>query len=171
MIVTSRHITNWTANQCDVVLDTTRSVKLTLTEQEVKFRDFMKKVDKTYIANSNKAYNLTCIGRSDLADDQYDRVADLNYLHFILIMIDADRAREKRDDDCGEASSTTFYVELYNLRCIRDYFQCKGISIDALLLAYDMAIGVDFITGINFMQIEGPDATPCDVDTAPFKVK
>lgn len=135
-------------------------------------RDFFFSGKNIFFDMSTKATKLTRIGKKELANFHYNHVSDINYLEFLLKLIEIERQDDRDIDTCGVDQGANFYAAKYNLTCIYDYFQCININIEPLLNAYNLSFTLIPEDGINFMQIEGPDSSdPCNDDAPPFQVQ
>ena len=96
-----------------------------------------------------------------------DQTGDLRRLFFFLIMIDAERRKDKEILSEDEWKENSYYIELYNTEKLRDYYLCilnnsiVNYLFSVFELDYNNPVTSELI-GIENMSIEGTEV--------PFKI-
>lgn len=89
-------------------------------------------------------------------------INDFHYLYGYLVIIYYQRLEDAANNlPCHTDQGIAFYLDEYEIECIKKYFLCKNVNIDSLLEAFDLG-QIGDPDGINFMAIEEchPDIDP-----------
>lgn len=110
-----------------------------------------------------QAYGGEVFGNIEQSQYVYDRLNDLHYLNGLLLIIYSIRQQDINrdiyiDEIEGEDEGNAYYIEEYNLECIKKHFQCYGINTNPVFSAwgYDFTIPRDDDGGVGSTYITGP---------------
>jgi hypothetical protein len=127
--------------------------QLELTSAQVIQSEYYGVFYNTLYAMINDAYKAELFGKSEEAKKYYNKVNDFNYLYTYLQFIKLEMDYDASQDSCGHTKGAQYYYDQYSLKCIADYFQCRGFNITSLYDVFNLN-PVTADDGINFMCIE-----------------
>lgn len=110
------------------------------------------------------------------AEEQYDILNSISYLLTLLLMIYDEQEEDAKYDfydgtGCGNDQGADYYVEKYNIACLKKYFFCHDIDISEALDVFGLDPDNLEQNGIGFMYIEINNGAGCDIQRPPFEVQ
>lgn len=119
---------------------------------------------KIYTELDQRAINSIVFGgKSDVV---YSLINDMHFLLVLLLIIDDEMRNHLEQGNLAPWYDKEYYIEKYDLDCIRTYFMCKGIDIQPMLAIIGLN-SKEYPKGIGFMYIEG---NPDDENAETFTV-
>lgn len=115
-----------------------------------------------------KMYISEAFGNTTQSQQLTNMINDYYYLYGYLVIIYYQRLEDASlNSPCFTDNGIAYYLEEYDIACIKKYFACKNVDISSLLNAFDLGV-IGPADGINFMAIEECDPSidpscPCEI--------
>lgn len=124
------------------------------TDLEQKTSDYFDCLRDTIWNLIKKMYNAEIFGNNSDSRMYANMINDYYYLYGYLVIIYYQRIEDALNNPpCYEDQGIAYYLQEYDIECIKKYFQCKGVDISSLLNAFDLG-SIGEPDGVNFMSVE-----------------